>query len=464
MIQITQGTTTYGQFDVPKLIPSHPRRVKRRAAWVGALLGLSAAFSGVVLPVSIGGLRPWHLLLLAAILIAISSSLSEGLIRKARLLPVDLGVGLYVGVCIVAELINARELRFAPDILNVISPLFYYMGYIAARISVRSYDQAVYFLRQFVWPILIATPLALGQSLGNPGITQLVLAVAPGAGATRRLENDGLTRATGLVGHWTGFGAYAVCVVAAAVALLIISKHLGLRRPRLALVTLLAAAMCVISTLTLSVAVAALAIVLCCWRSAGLGRQLLIAAGVLSATASVVFGSLIQARVDQQFTDRVSRISWLPDWVPDTLNYRARIWTEQTIPMVQDRPLTGWGTNLYEGVYLGLEGQRVYPTQLLWHSPESQWLGSAMTFGLFGLCAQVVLLLAIAHLLISAHRERDSMLIARPILMLFVMSILVATTVPVFTNRGFPMAFWPLLGVLTGIYLSGSRSARNSAD
>ncbi|WP_165067520.1 O-antigen ligase family protein [Marisediminicola senii] len=363
-----------------------------------------------------------------------------------------------------AELINARELRFAPDILNVISPLFYYMGYIAARISVRSYDQAVYFLRQFVWPILIATPLALGQSLGNPGITQLVLAVAPGAGATRRLENDGLTRATGLVGHWTGFGAYAVCVVAAAVALLIISKHLGLRRPRLALVTLLAAAMCVISTLTLSVAVAALAIVLCCWRSAGLGRQLLIAAGVLSATASVVFGSLIQARVDQQFTDRVSRISWLPDWVPDTLNYRARIWTEQTIPMVQDRPLTGWGTNLYEGVYLGLEGQRVYPTQLLWHSPESQWLGSAMTFGLFGLCAQVVLLLAIAHLLISAHRERDSMLIARPILMLFVMSILVATTVPVFTNRGFPMAFWPLLGVLTGIYLSGSRSARNSAD
>lgn len=433
-----------------------------RAGWVGGLLGAAAAFSGVASPISAIPVRPWHVLLLAAAIVAFSG-LEKGSIARARLLPLDLTIILYTTVTLIVELLNSAELGYRPDPVNVASALFYFVAYVSARAVSTDLQSVRAFLRAFIWPIFIITPIAVGQSLGIPLITRFVLTFAPGEGALNRLESGGLTRATGFVGHWTGFGGYLIVIVAMIVAILAIDKQLQRRRSRAALLALVFAGLCLVTTLTFSVIISALLVVIACWRHAGLGAALAVILVTVSGIAAAVFGTLISSRLDQQFAERVWRLPWVPDWVPDTIHYRLRIWADQTIPMIFERPVTGWGTGLYESVGRGFEPGRTYPNDLIWHSPESQWFGTAMTFGIAGLVAQLVMLAAVAVLLIRANRSHGAHLVARPALILFVAALITAVTVPIFTNRGFPVAWWPLVGVVAGLSLHLARRPDDDA-
>ncbi|WP_308796896.1 O-antigen ligase family protein [Agromyces silvae] len=436
----------------------------RRTVWIGLLLGFAAAGSGLASPIAALGVRPWHMFVALAALIALTSIPPRDLLAT-RVRGVDIATAAFVVVLVIVELVNSVELSFNVDYVGMLSPLFYFAGYLAARGAVRTAMDALRFLRSFVLPIFVIAPLAIGQSLGVPAITNFVLTIAPGAGALRRLENDGLTRATGLVGHWTGFGGYLIIVVAAALAILIITarhtpkagKATELRleksnfRP-LAIWALLFAFVCLVTTLTFSVVLTAAVTVLLCARAAGFGRQVILLFGAVGVVGAVAFGALIEVRLNQQFAGRGgTALPGLPEWLPSTLNYRLRIWLEQTIPMISDRPITGWGNGTYEAVFGGREPGRVYPAQLSWHSPESQWFGTAMTYGVTGLVAQVILLTAVCVLLVRAARQASVRAAALPLLVTFVCAVATSITVPLFTNRGFPVAFWILVGVVAGL-------------
>ncbi len=414
-----------------------------RGSWllVGALSGLSASVVGVPSVIPSVGLRPWHILAIAALFVAVGASKnSPGILRLSWL---DLSLLGYAAVCILAEIYNASELEYPIDVGTVLSPLYYLIGYYAARITIESRVSAGVFLGAFAAVSIPMSVVSLGQ-LGSAEVSRAVLAIAPGPGLEARIEDGRLIRATGFVGHWTGLGFYfCACLAAACMATLLLAPT-G-RIPWILKGAIVFAFLGALSSLTLSVLTTAILIILGLLAVRGLKVSTLWSVGAVTVIAYLKFGEYFEDRIDQQ---TAARLEYLPSWVPNTLAYRWRIWTEQTIPVIQERLLTGWGSNLYSG--------RDRPRILVWHSPESQWFGSAISYGIIGAVSLAMVLVATIYYF--AYRVR--MVEHRyklPGLMLIVGSTVASFTVPVFTNRGFPVALWMLLGVIVSVHFLTTR-------
>jgi hypothetical protein len=107
------------------------------------------------------------------------------------------------------------------------------------------------------------------------------------------------------------------------------------------------------------------------------------------------------------------------------------------VPAILERPLLGWG----QGVYIELGEWLNGPRELVWRSAESQWLLTLMTGGLVEL-ALLAWLLVTAWLTLRRDPSADAFLLKA----LLLLAVLVGVTVPVFTNVGFPLAFWTAVG------------------
>src|SRR3954451_15410082 len=119
---------------------------ERLATWTGALLGTAGGLHGVV-PV-LGPVRPWHVLVLAAFLVAIGS-------RQFKLLsyrPVLLDLLLILLTCslLAIESLDAGSLGFLADLSGAASFGFYYFAFVAARASCVSRECTERFVRALV--------------------------------------------------------------------------------------------------------------------------------------------------------------------------------------------------------------------------------------------------------------------------------------------------------------------------
>ncbi|MGA4689318.1 O-antigen ligase family protein [Rhodococcus sp. AB351] len=401
---------------------------------MGLLLGLAAATTGVVSFLPMFGVRPWHIFAGLALVIAILST-PAGTVRSLRLGLLDLAFGLFAVGSLLAEFINSSEVGYF-DFIGAINPAFFLVGYFAARIAVTGRSSAYEALRMYCIPAILAGLVSVAQ-LGSVSFSQLVLRIAPGPGLQSRIIDGRLIRATGFVGHWTGLGFYFCSVLAAGCAALLLARNLGGRPPRSIYWCLGAAVLGAVSSLTLSAIMTAVAIALVTMFVIGLKpSRLLILAGV-ALVVYMQFGSLLGERVTQQ---TAYRKEYVPDWVPNTIAYRWKIWTEQTVPVLQERLWTGWGSNIYS------TADR--PRRLVWGSPESQWLGTAMTSGMLvaGILGVtlIVALLLIGRSAWSSVQSRWQL----PVGVLLSCALVSSFTVPVFTNRGLPVGLWFIIGVV----------------
>ncbi|MFS0712937.1 O-antigen ligase family protein [Microbacterium sp. 2P01SA-2] len=453
-------TKTLDRAPVRDLQRTEKTLTRAQVGSVGLLLGIAACATGV--SAGVGPLRLWHLLVLTALLI---SQIGVDPRQALRFRPntFDFIVPAFIVTLAVIEAINSEDLRYEYDLGAVLSYAFLFVGYLAARSIGGSRSTTLIFLSNFSLPAIPLAFFSAAQVLGVSGVTTLLLALAPSEGASSRLDDGRLTRATGLVGHWTGFGAYILLIVVAATAILIATHRTdqqkggaapSIRRYRaLAGILLICAFISVIATLTFSVVLVAAAILALSARRAGLRVKFVAIASGISLGAAVVFGTLINSRVEQQFGDMKRSTDWLPEWVPNTLSYRVRIWTEETIPMIQLRPLTGWGNGVYGAASGSLETQRLYPPLLAWRSAESQWLGFAMSYGVIGLVGLLLLILAVIVILAKAANQGSSSFVAWPLIVCTAGAVVAAFTVPIFTNRGLPLPLWILFGLAAASYL-----------
>ena len=415
--------------------------VKSVPATVGLLLGVASTTVGIgpVLPVL--PIRPWHACVVVALVVAVATAGTRGVTRP-RVLASDVGLVALVGVCVVIEQVNSWGLAIPADFGSAVYPAYFLVGYAATRLTVRDDDDAGRFLTPFVLPVVIAAAVSVGQ-LRSREFAERVLAIAPSEGLTQRLGEDTELRATALIGHWTGAGMYFCAMVTACVCALLLGQTTG-RRGALVWVALVAGvvgsyAAATLSVLATAVAVLVVTVVVGTTRV----RVLVVAAGMVSgAIAYVVAGRALDARVNEQIDPSRTRPTGPgtppppPDtsWIPSTLSYRWRIWTEQTVPAIVERPLTGWGGAVFDSP--------ATPDFVRWRSAESQWLATALSFGIPAALVVVALLVSIGLLLRARSRIRA------PMIALFAMSVLTAFTVPVFTNRGLPVPFWILLGLV----------------
>lgn len=156
------------------------------------------------------------------------------------------------------------------------------------------------------------------------------------------------------------------------------------------------------------------------------------------------FGDLVEERVAQQVA---ARAEYIPAWVPNTIAFRYKIWTEQTVPVILERPFWGWGNNLYSP-------QRDRPYQLSWISAESQWLAQWINSSLISV---LLLLLLVGAMLIVSFKLTRAVPYGRsfyPLIALIAMTFLSSFTASVFTNRGLTIPLWALFGLACALLSS----------
>ena len=421
------------------------RRARPPTATVGLLIGLSAATPAVMPVVAALPVRPWHIFVIGAFLIANLYKIRVDRSALWRLGFLDAAVLLFACLTILVELVNTGTLGYRLDYMSLARPLFWLAIFRTVRFVVDTKDDARRLLTWFALPVLPSVLLGFGQVLGIEAVQQAILrATSDSSGFAARLEDGRLLRATGFVQHWTSFGSYLCTVAAACVALLVLARAQSVGKQGIAWLLLAATAFGVITTFTLSSILTVLLIFLLCSHTARSTGKLVPLLLVVGFVGMAVLGPLFAVRMEQQFsaTHNESGI------VPSTLQYRYRIWTTETIPMIKERPVTGWGSNVYEITLGRAEPRRIYPSQLSWHSPESQWLNLLMNHGAIGLAAFLLVLTNIVLLLRKASRLGQSW-VARPTGILFTLMVVAAFTAPVFMNHGLPVGLWTLLGMVS---------------
>ncbi|MCR2815872.1 O-antigen ligase family protein [Microbacterium jiangjiandongii] len=359
-------------------------------------------------------------------------------------------VALAVGFFFLNEF-NGGMLGFKPDIASSSLAFGWLAAYIVGKLAVSDRDTLAAFMRGFLLPVFPAVLIGLGQFLGVPFVLEFTRSYVSASNFEAVLDQGGTLRAPGLVGHWWSFGGYLVGATAVAVMSLSAVRNGGPGGRALPGAALFAALLGLVLTLTFAQIIAG-AVVLILSLGPRLRRaQAIVALGVIAAIAYAMFGARFEDRLMEQSVAS-TRIGGIPSWVPSTIAYRLYVWTSQTIPMILERPLTGWGSNVYSGSSVATaEAGRSYPQYLIWQSPESQWFGTAMSHGLVGLVSLTCLLVAVFAILLCARRTPVALPYVAPLLWAFSSQVVAGFINPTITNHGFSLVLWPILGLLVSI-------------
>lgn len=419
---------------------------------VGVCLGLAAAIAGVGGPLEgPGGLRPWHLLMVLALCTALLGSY-RGRFLYLRVTPIDILFILFVIGSGISEMVNAADVDSGFDINSVVSPLYYYIGYISVRLVVHCKHDCFTLLRSICIGV-VPQALVCVLQLVSLEFARAPLLLAPAPGLAVRIDTGGTIRSTGLIGHWTGVGFY-FCAIITCVCILWLARDreesagFGLYEK----VAGTSAFVGAITTLTFSVILTAI-LVLLFTLSYGRARvSAFIGVGAVSLLVYAAFSSSLNSRFEAQ---RVSSAADLPPWVPNTLAYRWTIWSEQTLPAIMERPLTGWGSNIYSTTGANYSS---LPVALSWGSAESQWLAISAFFGIPMAIAFALLIAVSAKRVQKASRRNSDLPEFRPLLVLILCVLAASFTVPAFTNRGLPILLWAMVGMVIALASADSRS------
>ncbi|KAA9159722.1 O-antigen ligase family protein [Microbacterium lushaniae] len=427
-----------------------PRVMKSRSGWVGLLLGFAAATAGVH-PL-LGPLRPWHLFVLLAVAVSVTGRAN----RKYRVHAVEWALFGYVAIRVIAELINSTELHYSANWVSLIYPLWWWLVFVAAKRSTTDIAHAVTLLRAFCVPFIVLIPLAIGQALGVAPVLDFTAQYVDSEGLQARVLVASQLRAVGLVGHWTHYGIYCAALLTVAFVLLLLARRHRLGGVAFPQVTIVAGLVGLASSITFAPVFVVALVAIVSFRRIGLSLPTVIAmgAGVVGATAFL--GAGLEERIAFQATGS-SRVAWLPDWVPSTIGYRIYIWTTETLPMISDRPTTGWGLGVYEGTNIATyDVERTYPAQLRWLSAESQWFHELMASGVVGLVALTLVILAMLSLLRSTPEQPIGDFVA-PLRAFVIALVIAALTAPMVTNKGAPLVLWAALGAVAALRTSRER-------
>lgn len=402
---------------------------------IGLLLGVSSAVVGI--PYGFVELRLWHLLLVAAAILAFASSLSRGL-KSVHLFAHDFTATIFVAWGLVVEYVNSSDLSYPFRPVNAIVGSLFLLAYWTVRLSVNTHQDAVNFLRGFVLPAIPVALLAAAQS-GSAGVSRWVLLVAPSEGLSNRLEDGRLIRATGLIGHWTGLGFYFCAMLAASLVLTFIRR--GRSRSVIGITGAASSLIGVFSSLTLAAILTSGAILLSAivLRGRTLGPFI----GVVAAISVIwfYFRDLLGDRIEQQLA---ARPEWVPAWIPNTIAFRMKIWTEQSIPVASERPFWGWGSGLFSA-------DRQRPYQLSWPSAESQWFAQMLSAGVVSMVLLAALIAAMLYSGIKLSRDYSYGRGVYPFIALVIMTFASSFTAPVYINRGLTIPLWILFGLVCAL-------------
>jgi hypothetical protein len=279
--------------------------------------------------------------------------------------------------------------------------------------------------------LLTSVPVSVLALLQYAGIGAVSAALASATGAGQLLSHQEAygARMTGLFPHWQMLAGYLFVIVTVGLCALISGERRVL--PTWATVAVTAAASAaMVTTGTFATAIGAVvaAVAFGVWQ--GRSGRVAAALALVAAMVAIAFGPLIQERVQYSFASAPGADRHA--LVPQSVAYRLDLWTEQMLPAIGGRWLTGYGPDL--------------PTTISFEYTESMYLTLLFRGGVPLLLVYAGLMLALgaaAWQLARAGRGADRVL-GRAVFALVVMLGVLHLLEPYFVTSGLPHLLWIL--------------------
>ncbi len=334
------------------------------------------------------------------------------------------------------------------DLGQLIGPLQFFLIYRAILVALPKRADRLRALDWLLRGSIAVSVITYLQSARVPGVNELLVWLT-GQDYSGRLA-WAIPRANGPFPHWTMLAGYMFAIVLLCTGLLL--GGASGRRRRLVLVTLVTSSITLVLTVTIAPMIGALvgSLALAWWyRRSG---RMLAYVGIGGAVLVIAFAPLLSRRTDDQFqTASSSNASY--SLVPHTVSSRIGFWTDQYLPALQGRWVTGYGPQI--------------PPEVTWKYTESVYIGLLLRGGLPLLLIYGLLTLAFALLAIEVAQRRPlnpagpvragpdeerslERGIARATVVMLCVLAVTQLIAPLFLTTGLPHVWWILAGLVAG--------------
>jgi O-antigen/teichoic acid export membrane protein len=323
------------------------------------------------------------------------------------------------------------------DLGTLLSPLMFFLLYRALLVALPRREDRMRAVDWLLIASLVVSASAMVQALQIPAIDKFFVTFT-GEDWSGRLT-WAVPRVNGIFPHWTMLAGYLFAILVVCTALLLGDVR-GARR-RLAIAAAVAASIGLVLTVTIGPMLATLAgVVALAWWYGRAGRMVLYLV-VACTVLLIAFQPLLTRRADDQFKTQASSSAHY-SLVPATVANRLGFWTEQYIPALEGRWLTGYGPQI--------------PPEVTWKHTESVYITMLLRGGLPLLALYGGLMWSMALLARDVGRRRApagepaqvERAIGRALFVLIVLLALIQVTAPYFATTGLPHVWWVLAALV----------------
>ena len=292
---------------------------------------------------------------------------------------------------------------------------------------------------------VIVAIVAMAQVADVPGVRSFIETYYSGTGEASQICTSGPCRATSLLEHWSGMGAFAVLHYTLALALCAYAA-INFSGRFLSTVMALNAVGAFISGTQAAIIGLGLATLVIVLHSRRIPRQLLVMIAPL-AFGLLLFWNQIQLRMEQQFV-QAGTGQLLSS--PESLDVRQRYWNEIFVPLLEQHLWFGTGSVVPAEV-----------PQRLVNFVDNEYLGLGFRAGLVG---ELLLAMMLIGVVLVGWRRRRSLdttqhAVSGAAAAFALVLAVIGTTAEYLTFAGVAQAFWMLVGIMGGWMLAGSPSS-----
>jgi hypothetical protein len=334
------------------------------------------------------------------------------------------------------------EAGTATDFNKLLGPLQFFLLYRAILTALDSADQrrtALRFLLLASIPVSLLTILQQANIAGVPGILANI------TGSQAFLENEGTPRATGPFPHWHDLGGYLFVIVLLGVAVLVSGPRRVLSRNVLIGIVALAG-VALINTVSFTPILGAIVGCFFLTRIAERPQRWVVAVAASLAVAGLTFAPLLASRYQQQFGPHapIEQYAYLPQGV----NFRIDVWTNQYLPLVREHLVTGYGPD--------------HPPSIAFSHTETIYLTLLLRGGVPLLIIYAGLMFTLAFLGREFRHDADPdrKAIGSVLYLIVALGVFMQLLTNYFVNAGFPHLLWILAALL---FIEGNRSEEPDA-
>jgi hypothetical protein len=330
----------------------------------------------------------------------------------------------------------------ATDLNKLLGPFQFFLVYRAVLTALVSADQRRTAMRLILLasiPVSLVAILQQAHIAGMPGILANI------TGSQAYLENTGVPRATGPFEHWHDLGSYLFVIVLLGVAVLVGgSGRVMSRKVLIGIVSL--AGVALINTVSFTPILGAIVGCFFVLRLAERPQRWVGAVAASLAVVGLMFAPLLASRYQQQFGPHAPVEQYA--YLPQNVNFRIAVWTDQYLPVVREHLATGYGPD--------------HPTSIPFSYTETIYVTLLLRGGvpLLTIYAGLMFALALRAREVRHDSDPDRRALGRVLYLIVALGALMQLLTNYFVNAGFPHLFWILAALL---FIEGNRRGEPEA-